>query len=266
MSLPGDRHPSSQRPGAGIALLLALALASSSAAAAPKSTADRQARALFDQGVALSDEGKWAEALTAFQKSDALVPSATVRYNLAATQRALGRYVEAKRTLEGILADPQQFRAPIKPRLREELEKLLSEVKGKIVVVSLLLSPPGADVQVDGAAAAPMPDGRLELDPGRHVFVIAAEGHETTTVTQALSASDTEVTLTAPRKRAVVPQPPPRPPAPFYTRAWFWATVGGVAATGVAVAITVALAQPDAAAASPPTRTVDRLIPTGVRF
>ena len=91
----------------------------------------QQAKALFQQGISLSDDGKWAEALASFQQSDQLVPSAPVRFNIGATLRALGRYVEAKNTLDAVLTDQQKFNPPPKPALLEEVRKLLGEVLQK---------------------------------------------------------------------------------------------------------------------------------------
>ena len=62
------------------------------------------------------------------------------------------------------------------------------------MVIEIRTVPKKAKLEVDGAAPTPLPDGRLELDPGKHVFVVRAEGHETTTVGRTLSADDVELT------------------------------------------------------------------------
>lgn len=225
----------------------------------------RQARALFEQGLALSDEGKWAEALDVFRKSDDLSPSTSVRFNIAASLRALGRYVEARDTLDAAVADADARKAPIKPALKSEIDKLREEVAGKIVRLDVQKSPTDADITVDGAPAKLATDGRVELDPGKHVFVISAKGHDTTTVTKNLSRDDTSLTLTAPRG-AVTEAPKPKE-TPFYKRGWFWGTVGAVVAGAAAVTVIVVVTRPDAGpVAGPPTSTVDRVLPAVVRF
>jgi hypothetical protein len=247
-------------PAGFAALLLSATTALADTRATPEA---RRARALFEEGVALSDEGKWADALAAFQRSDALVASATVRYNIGTTLRALGRYVEAKKTLEQVLAGSAA--APIKPALRKDVEKLLGEVRAKIVTVAVSLSPADADVQMDGAPVGPLPGGRLEVDPGKHVFVISAKGYETTTVTQTLGAGDTRLALTAPRSVAKVVEVEVKR-TPFYARAWFIATVSVVVAGGAAVGIIFVTRPKDAPPAGPPPATVDRVLPAAVRF
>ncbi|UQA55957.1 tetratricopeptide repeat protein [Polyangium aurulentum] len=244
------------------AALLACSLGTESALAQPKKSSpeEKQARALFDEGITLSDDGKWAEALEAFQKSDALVHSASARFNIAATQRALGRYVEAKRTLEKIIADSDSNTQPLKPGLRKDVDRLLGEVQAKVVHVRLSKSPTDAEVQIDGTPTEPGPDGRVELDPGKHVFVISANGHQTATVTKVLEG-DTDVALTAPK---VAVAPPPPPPDPLYKRGWFWGVVGGAVAVGAAVAVTVVATRSDGPVV--PGNSTSLVIPVGVRF
>jgi hypothetical protein len=253
------------------ATLLALLLFATLALAQPKGGAEaKQAKALFEEGISLSDNGKWPEALEAFRKSDALVPSASVKFNIGATLRALGRYVEAKNTLEAILKDADSPKSTVKPALKEEVKKVLADVYDKVVMITVKLDPKDADLQIDGADAAPLPDGRFEMDPGRHVFVVSAKGHETTTISRTLTADDTEITLKAPasatpkvvEKRVEVKV---AEDTPFYKRFWFWTAAGAVVAGGVVVA--VILTRPDAREpAGPPTSSVDRVIPAGVRF
>ena len=250
-----------RRGWAALAVLFAALLCASLAFADARSTPEaRRAKALFEEGVALSDEGKWADALAAFQKSDALAVSATVRYNIGTTLRALGRYVEAKRTLEQVLSG-----GALKPALKKDVEKLLAEVRGKIVTVSLALSPVDAQVQVDGGPIARLPDGRLEMDPGKHVFVISAAGYDTTTVTQTLAPSDRQITLTAPRAVSRV-QVVEVKQTPFYARAWFLATVGVAVAGGATVGIIFATRPKETPPAATPPATVDRILPAAVRF
>ncbi len=250
------------------AALLACSLGAGSAAAQPKKATpaeQQQARALFEEGIGLSDDGKWAEALEIFQKSDAIVHSAAVRFNIAATQRALGHYVDAKRTLTQLIADGEAKTLTVKPALRKDIDKLLGEVQAKVVHVSLRKSPTDAEVQIDGSAAEPQPDGRVELDPGKHIFVISAEGHQTVTVTKVLEG-DAEVALTAPKVIAAAPPPPPPPPDPFYKRGWFWGAVGATVAAGAAVAVIVVVTRPSEGPVSAPASTVDNVTPAVVRW
>jgi hypothetical protein len=247
--------------------LLVAFLHVSVALAQPKPAADvRRAKALFEEGVALVDEGKWADALAAFQKSDAIVPSASARLNIGVTLRALGRYVEAKRVLDQILADGRAVKPPkpgLKPSTKKDVEKLLKEVTPKILSVTLQVTPPDGDVQMDGAPLTIPPGGIVAVDPGKHVFVVEAEGYDTATITQTLTTSGAVVTLVAPK---IIPKIEVVKETPFYARAWFIATAVVAVAGGATVGIIFATRPKETPAAGPPTSTVTVTFPASVRF
>lgn len=225
---------------------------------------ERQARALFDQGLALSDEAKWSEALEVFKKSDELQHSANVRYNMAVSYRALGRYVEAKRLADDLLKKGVDDK-PLKPALEKEVQKLRDEVAPKIVTVAIKRNPPDGTIEIDGTLQVVGTDGRIEMDPGKHVFVLKKDGYDTVTVSKNLEGSEVEVVLTAPKTKIA----PPPVEVPFYKRGWFWGTVGAVVAGGAAVAVVVVVTGSEGAAPStPPPSTVGRVIPAAftVRF
>jgi tetratricopeptide (TPR) repeat protein len=254
------------RKGVTFTAFAAAVLVASLAVAQGKATPEsRRARALFEEGVALSDEGKWADALAAFQKSDELVPSPVARYNIGTTLRALGRYVEARKVLQKLVDDAPTFKPPMKPALQKDVNKVLGEVKEKIVTISVKVTPVDADVQMDGTPLSRLPDGRVELDPGKHVFVASAKGFETTTVTQTLTVSGAEVVLAAPK---IVPKVQVVKETPIYARAWFITTLSVLVAGGAATGIIFATRPKTTPPAGPPTATVDRVIPAAatVRF
>jgi hypothetical protein len=263
----------SSRPGlAWLGVLLAASLWAGAALAQPAGD-QKKGKALFEQGLALSDEGKWSEALDVFQKSDEAAPSATVQFNIAATLRALGRYVEANQRLNQLLSPAAKL--PLKPGLRKDAEQLQREVKEKIVVLRLQVDPEGAEVQVDGSPLKTTAEGKIELDPGKHVFVVKKEGYDTTSVTKTLGPSDAELRVLAPRSRVietVVEKPvevqvPVEVDRPFYTRFWFWATTGAVLVGAGAVIYVVA--SPHASQKEPtvqPSVSIERPIPTLIRF
>lgn len=225
---------------------------------------ERQARALFEQGLALSDEGKWSEALDVFKKADDLQHSASVRFNMAVTYRALGRYVEAKRIADDLLLKGVDDK-PLKPALQKDVEKLRDEVAPKIVAAIIKRSPADASIEIDGTLHIVGSDGRIDLDPGKHVFVLKKEGYDTITVSKSLDGRNVEVVLTAPKSKIVAPPPE----VPFYKKGWFWGTVGAVVAAGAAVTVVVVVTSSEGPApAAPPPSTVGRVIPAAftVRF
>ncbi len=248
----------------GLGAFAAVLLAGSLALAQGTSSADtRRARALFEEGVALSDEGKWSDALVAFQKADEIATSPNLRYNIGSTLRALGRYVEARKVLQKVLDDAPRSRIPLKPSMKADVEKLLAEVSAKIVVITLKVDPPNADVQMDGNPVGALDGGRLEVDPGKHVFVVSADGYETVTQTGSVAYPGGDVVLTATK---IIPKVEVVKETPFYARAWFIATASVIVGGAATVAIIVAAQPRTPPPAGPPQNTANFVVPAGFRF
>lgn len=243
-----------------------------SATGSASATTTRRAKAKFEEGLALSDEGKWAEALEAFKASDELAASATVRFNIAVTLRALGRYVEARDVGRSILDDDAEKVRPIKPGLKADVQKLVNEVAAKVALVVLEVTPKDATLQVDDAAPTLDSQGRLETDPGRHVFILTAPGYETTTVTKEILPGEQELVLVAPPLPKAKPAVGPRAggsleeETPWYEGGVFWGITVSVVVAGAAAAILAVVLQPDEVEpASPPTSTLGYEIPVALR-
>lgn len=254
-----------------LAALLLIGAASLDASAQPKSAEAKEAKALFDQGMGLSTENKWPEALEAFEKSNKMVPLPVVQYNIAFTLRAMGRFVEAKQRLQTIIDAIPTLKPPLKPALKEDIDHLYAEVKEKIARVSIEIDPVDAELQIDGNGTKLPPGGAIELDVGKHVFLLKKDGYETTSVTKTLPSGNSSLRVTAkeipPPQVLTAPPPPPPPPRPFYTRPWFLTTAGLVVAAGAAVTVYIVTRPEDARQpALPPTSTIDRVIPTMFRF
>jgi tetratricopeptide (TPR) repeat protein len=255
-----------------ILFLILLSSSTLSAQSKPYSQEQKEARVLFEQGMALSEEGKWAEALAAFQKAYTLNPLPVIRYNIAFNLRALGRYVEAKNHLAALLKDMPTLKPPLKKTLQEDIKQLHEEVLSKLVQLRLIVDPPDAEIQIDGSTVAWSEQYKIELDPGKHVFVLKKEGYETTSVSKTLSPSDTELSLKAPQKETKMievvktverSEPPERP---LYRRFWFWTATGAALVGGGVVLYLVTRPSPAAPREAPPLSTVDRSLPTVLRF
>jgi hypothetical protein len=255
-------------PRYGIVILALCSLLSWLGVAHAGPAEERLARAKFDEGLALSDAGRWAEALEAFRESDRIKPAVSVRFNIAATLRALGRYVEARDTAQKILDDADKLQP--KPKLRAQAQALIDEVSAKIGRVSLSVVPRKARVEVDGTPVE-QTGKPVEVDPGRHVFVVRAPGHETTTVTQDVPSGASQLALTAPQLPPPTPAAKPTPAVeeeePLHQKWWLWTTVAGIAVAGAVVAVVVVVTLPeDPAAPAPPSTTVPTPFPVVLRF
>jgi hypothetical protein len=164
---------------------------------------EEQAREAFRQGAGLARDAQWAAALSAFDRSYKLHPSAGTTFNIGVCERALGQYVRARRTLQRAL-DEKKTDADLPDAQVQDIKRFLSEIDRLIGTIDVTLSPADALVTVDGApleasssvggssssylagtsaagpgkpVAASSGHFKVDVDPGAHVFVIARAGY-----------------------------------------------------------------------------------------
>src|SRR5438477_2602127 len=102
--------------------LLALAILSSAVGAradepippaADVDTAKEQARAKYAEGVGLVKRAQWSDALATFEAAAKLYPNASITLNMGACERALGRYLRARSTLQRALDESSAATTPL---------------------------------------------------------------------------------------------------------------------------------------------------------
>jgi hypothetical protein len=243
--------------GRGVALAIALCVAVAPSAAQAQ---EGDARALFQRGVQLLEDARFAEAASSLERSLAVREVPPVLYNLALAYRGAGRHRAAVDTFARYLRDEG---TAVSPERRAAIERAVEELRAYVGSIDCRVSPSTAQVTVDGTPSACA--GPIAVDPGEHQIEARAAGHASERRTLRINAgarvpfdvrlaeSPAAATPTplvvvpavvtpppGPLQRAVEPPrtlPPERPP--FYTRGWFWGIVGGVAAaaliTGLAI-------------------------------
>jgi hypothetical protein len=191
----------------GAALLL---LGSFAHADAKDSPEVQKARAEFVVATDRVKDAQWGEALAAFERSAALRPHALTTYNIAACERALGRYTRARQTLQKATAANEASNGVELPRsFAEEARRWTKEIDGILVRASVTLAPADATLLVDGvplvrdgdvlvaglpagAHAVTTPGARftLVLDPGAHIISLARAGFANAAVTKSFAPGD----------------------------------------------------------------------------
>ena len=203
----------------GVALAACLAV---SAPARAQSAADKEtARSLMDQGDDLRKKGDLAGALERFKAADAIMHVPTTAMEVAKTQVALGRLVEARDTLAQIMnsvptpREPPQFR-----EARADAQTLDASLEARVPAVTVTVNgaPQSATVSlsVDGVAVPAAVIGLpRRLDPGHHVFVATTstqEGRAEIDVAEG-EKKDVSITLaTVAKPTAPTPEPVEAPP------------------------------------------------------
>jgi hypothetical protein len=166
------------------ALLLALLLSSGQAQAQPSAAQKETARGLMAEGRELRDRGDLASALTRFNAADALMGVPTTGFEVAATQAQLGKLVEARETLQRVLAiavspdDPEPFNEA-RSKARALDQQLQARIASLRFVVKGLADGEAIELTVDGErvpkAVLNLP---LRVNPGHHTVVARARRRE----------------------------------------------------------------------------------------
>ncbi len=211
-------------PRAFAGILVSLVLVISSAAHAqprpravePESPEVLKARAEFVTATDHVKNARWGEALAAFERSAAMRPHALTTYNIAACERALGRYTRARQTLaKAIEADDASGSRELPRSFAEDARRWMKEIDSILVRASVTLAPADSTLLVDGAPlvrdgndlVAGLPAGdrgvttpgvhfTLVIDPGDHIVALSRVGFANTVITKNFSAGSTpELTL-----------------------------------------------------------------------
>lgn len=224
-------------------------------------TAKADARKLLDGGDAFLKKGdallkrkkaadakaQYERALAAYQKAYELVPNPQILYPIAIAEEKLLMWPEAARDFKRFLT-----RAPdASPKLRAEAEKRLEAVKLNLGVLTLVVTPADANVEVtlDGAVIGRTPDLEpLYLPAGEYTLAFSADGYQPLEQKVAVeTGSESERTFELQPIPIIVetPKPPPRvepeivlPPAPsrvpvFLTTGLAIGLAAGATATGL---------------------------------
>ena len=244
----------SARPGA--------AQEAGGAAPATDEATTAAARELFQRGAALAGEGRWRDALAAFEQSALLKSHATTTYNLGYCERAIGHTTRALALFARALEeDAARGGRELSGALRAATRGFLHELEAEVAVAVVELDPSNAAVTVDGrpleviaragalpllasgtrepgpGEAPPSPRFELRVDPGSHVFLIAAPDGRVRVFERRFAAGSRDaVQLSLEGYGAPEPSPSTgsgRPPTSAATRPKPPAAVPDVAAPGL---------------------------------
>jgi hypothetical protein len=238
-------------------LWLTLVTAGAPVAADEPNEIDRDAaRALVQQGDARAHDGDWSGALTAYRRADDIMKVPTTSIEVGRAALKLGKLVEAKRAFERAAkheptpGEPKPF-----TRARSEARRMAEELEPRLAHLKIAVRGAADGVEVN----VTIDDEPVEawarerpFDPGMHVVVASADGHEPATESLVLGEGEKrELTLTLSKigpevQGATEPTPEPAGGSGM----WPLAVTGlGVAGAGLLVgAITGGISLSDASA------------------
>lgn len=174
-----------------------------------------EARARYVSGNRAAQEGRWADAAVDFERAYALTGAPPALFNQAVALRGLGRYADARRALDLLLA---QHRSALEGGMLQEALRIRDEVAARTSTLELtgLRDDATYDVRLDGE---PLEDGgerpwQVETDPGVHHLTVQREGFETFTWDGRLVSGEVERVRVVQEPTAGILTPPPADVAP----------------------------------------------------
>lgn len=184
---------------------------------------------LFDAGVKAFQSGKYEVALEHFQEAYAIAKLPVVTFNLALAEDKLGRYEDALRHLDEVLAD-----SATNDKTRAAAQTERDRVAKNLGVIAVELA--GAKeirVEIDGKARR-LEDGALRVSPGSHLVRVVADGSERLSRRVQVDAGERLVLHIERTRELVVESEEPRSPSQEPTKDH--ASSGGVSPTWFFVA------------------------------
>jgi tetratricopeptide (TPR) repeat protein len=152
------------------------ALATDAGAEAPSSPEQRRtlAKGKYEEGVEAYRAARYADAVRLFLEADALSPSAALSYNIARAYEKLADNAQTLRWYRNYLRlNPGAKNAA---EVRGYIQSLSAALARQgIQQLTVLTSPPGATVAIDGAPLGVSPL-TVELHPGRHDAQVSRRG------------------------------------------------------------------------------------------
>ena len=190
------------RTAAWMVVAAAMTLASISGPARAASDAD-QAEALIREGVRLRGQDQTAKALPLFEKAYQISRTPRTAAQLGLCELELQHYAEAEQHLTEALASPDH---PWIARNRPALTRSLETASANVGELVLKLSPPDADVSLNGKLLErALVDAPIRLNKGTVDVAVRAPGYQWAHDTVTIAGGKREQ-----RRFALVPEAAPR--------------------------------------------------------
>ena len=234
-----------------LALVLTVALLSPGRSAfadkpAPSEAQKAEARARYERGLKLYDQGAYEAALVEMRRAYELSPSFKILYNLGLIHRQLNDHAAALEAFRGYLAEGAK---KIDAKRQAEVEKAIKELEPLVATVTVQVDVDGAEVSVDDAPIGTSPlTAPIVLNAGKRRIAAKLPGKAAAVRVVTVAGSDTltvKLELADPKAAAPVataetkkPEPPPKPPAEKHDVPWLaWGITGAFAASAAVTGV-----------------------------
>jgi len=206
-SKPVETKPAPAPKATPTAKVDAKADAAAKAKGPDKKTKDA-ARKAYTEGEKAYAAGDYASAYTGFAKANELLPAPQAAYWAAKSLDGQGKTEDAISAYEKLLAEPDFGK--LGDDKTADARNRLAELKGKLVgEISIVTTPPGALVTVDGAPQTGETPLSVKLPPGPHKLSVSAAGFDAKDVDLDVKGGEKSE-----QKLELVAKAPPAPPPP----------------------------------------------------
>lgn len=229
-----------------IALLLATSLLTQPLIAfaekpAPSEAQKAEARARYERGLKLYDQGAFEAALVEMRRAYELAPSFKILYNLGLIHRQLNDHAASLDAFTQYLAEGGK---KIDPKRHAEVEKHITELKPLVATVTIQVDVEGAEVSIDDATVGTSPlAAPISVNAGKRKISAKVAGKPAATRVITVAGSDAvtvKLELADPKAPpspvAETPKPkePEKPAVKTSNTPWVVWGVTGVLAAGAA--------------------------------
>jgi len=140
-----------------------------------------RAQRLFDEALALRDQGRWQDSCARFRESMAVDPAVGTLLNVAGCSAKEGKLAQAIKEYQRLEEINARTRDPDRQRnVREQASAALKDLLRRVPRIVLKITPrsPAARVVLDGRDAEVVRAGEpLLVDVGAHVIEVEADGY-----------------------------------------------------------------------------------------
>lgn len=181
------------------------------------------ARAHYERGLRLYEDGSFDAARVEFQRAYEIAPTYRILYNLGLVRQMQNEFVDALASLERYL---EEGGAQVPEARRVEVQRLVTELRSRVGRLKVNVNPPGATVAIDDVVV-PYDGTPIVLNPGRRrVTVSKAEKTTQTKVIDIVGSETATIDFQLTDNRVVIVMDSSR------RIPWGWWIATGVLAAG----------------------------------
>jgi len=212
---------------------------------APTEAQKAEARARYDRGLKLYDQGAYEAALVEMRRAYELAPAFKILYNLGLIHRQLNDHAAALDAFTQYLAEGSK---KIDPKRHAEVEKHIADLRPLVATVTVQVDLEGAEVLVDDAVVGTSPlAAPITVNAGKRKVSAKIAGKPAATRVITVAGSDTvtvklelgeQKTVAAPVEKKPAPTEPTKPKETPSNVPWVaWGVTGALAAGAATMGI-----------------------------